>query len=1402
MLTPSSSENLPEEKAEEDLKMGGDNPTPEEEVTRLQNELRQAKAAEKRLQQERDLANSQLDTAEKGRRDAEATAQRLQTENQPGDSNSGGGRSKKITLKLTCPSLDTAQNYSTWSKAYRIWKGACKAENWTSIQMAHALISIINDEHPIKKGLFTALMSVMTDQECDNPSLEKVEQFLKDQLGTEDHVNTFSIFKNFISAEIAPGERYTDFTTRWDTLYESMMRRDPAMKIAEKVLSMMVRHAAKLTDTANMNIRANLDFEGAGVYKATLKMINQVCEGQVYQGAKTAQVKLCTDTGEHTVTYEAGCFIINGSKMLTEEQNQVLVMAAKNNRRQNGRGAGRGTGRGGGVTGGADGQPEEERKKPHTRGCYVCGKPGHFAAVCRQKKGNRETEGDTEEVNAVGDTGEYWTITEDLSAVTVTEDEMRQEPERHQHGWLKEISTAPKPDKKERIKELEEAVRSLKMEQEKEKESLPPGVVKVGPGCFTVYSLDAADERRNPEINKTRRRNIPKPGKPVLRNLAGQTRLMEDWEDGQDDPDDGWQEMQEAKRRAAKKAEAEAWFQLRGSETSHYEHCNMVTEEELGEEDPDEEETREEPEHHQHGWMRSVEANKPEDAEAGEDEETKALRRSLSFQPLILTPPREANTEQDDTESSDPASSPDSSDTSTEMILTEIEPREKKKEKLMQQVWEMQRRGDTTPPGYVRVPHIDGEIAWDLLTERHEAKKREKNLDLSHSPQLMIDEGAEAEPTHREDEENNDPQIVADTPAQVPTITRAEKARRLGKKMRTCKVRLRRLTAADILRAENGIPDRPATRAGSIFDIAGLKPSKGRGEEEGSARTRSHHRGRGQLAQLQWWGGEEEEPIVISSSEEAEQISSDEEVDEQLIADLLKDSDEEPGREETVFMVEDTDLEEEEIPEQQPEHHQHGWRQEVTQTKMDPDEVGELPEQQVWDKTEQERKEETKKKLDDITSRLLTMVKADKGKADKQKDDEQKEMKKEEITSGTFLFSDGHRVRKIDVADLTHVEKLLIEDPAFQARWTEDMERQEGGASTCHSWALMGTEWTGVLVQPVVHPHVTPQSVWTQQGTTGSNLKVSTDKHDMAGINLTSLPFLWSDELDVVDNEAETEDSDEEALARGAQAAFKRFQPSRHPAIPPSRLYHPLDASDPEIPHPFPEVIRPQLQKLLPTYQSWSRSQFRKPEKRDDKEKCHGKDDMKGYKSNKSPGTDTGRVIGVKPNKLTRARPSNMQNRDVNAGVNALDIKRAVEDAINQHVGGFIDNIVGAVINGIQQQPVQQQLAQDQPPQGEDHQETGVADQQQELGDQGWDDQEDHQEVVADHQGGEADQQEAGASGTVNPDEQNVLGTIARDYKRPDDKCHGPGCQNYLRGKKNTNTRVCYLCVEKNKDNL
>ena len=38
---------------------------------------------------------------------------------------------------------------------------------------------------------------------------------------------------------------------------------------------------------------------------------------------------------------------------------------------------------------------------------------------------------------------------------------MKQEPEKHQHGWLKEVNPAVKTDKERRIRELEEAVKTL-----------------------------------------------------------------------------------------------------------------------------------------------------------------------------------------------------------------------------------------------------------------------------------------------------------------------------------------------------------------------------------------------------------------------------------------------------------------------------------------------------------------------------------------------------------------------------------------------------------------------------------------------------------------------------------------------------------------------------------------------------------------------------------------------------------------------------------------------------------------------------------------------------------------------------------------------------------------------------
>ena len=168
----------------------------------------------------------------------------------------------------------------------RIWKGTVKADNWSDQQMATAVIALIHDNHKIKKGLNTALMNTMTEDQCDSPTMELVEEFLETQLGKDKQQDIYETFKVWTACEIRPGELYTDFTTRWDTAYQTMLQKDNGMKIPEKALSMMVRGAAKLPDTALMNIRANLKFEEEGVYKNTLKMINSICQGQTNIGAK------------------------------------------------------------------------------------------------------------------------------------------------------------------------------------------------------------------------------------------------------------------------------------------------------------------------------------------------------------------------------------------------------------------------------------------------------------------------------------------------------------------------------------------------------------------------------------------------------------------------------------------------------------------------------------------------------------------------------------------------------------------------------------------------------------------------------------------------------------------------------------------------------------------------------------------------------------------------------------------------------------------------------------------------------------------------------------------------------------------------------------------------------------
>ena len=80
--------------------------------------------------------------------------------------------------------------------------------------------------------------------------------------------------------QINPGEKFEDFTTRFDNIYKSMQQAVTNLVIPDIVLAMQLVRAAKLDTVAGMNVRTRVDWERDDVYDKTVKAINKICYGQ------------------------------------------------------------------------------------------------------------------------------------------------------------------------------------------------------------------------------------------------------------------------------------------------------------------------------------------------------------------------------------------------------------------------------------------------------------------------------------------------------------------------------------------------------------------------------------------------------------------------------------------------------------------------------------------------------------------------------------------------------------------------------------------------------------------------------------------------------------------------------------------------------------------------------------------------------------------------------------------------------------------------------------------------------------------------------------------------------------------------------------------------------------------
>ena len=81
-------------------------------------------------------------------------------------------------------------------------------------------------------------------------STKRIEEFLDEQLNLDEYGETWRLFQEFMGTEIRPGEKYQDFTARFDSAYKALVRRDEEWKISNRLLAMFIRFTAKLKPAA------------------------------------------------------------------------------------------------------------------------------------------------------------------------------------------------------------------------------------------------------------------------------------------------------------------------------------------------------------------------------------------------------------------------------------------------------------------------------------------------------------------------------------------------------------------------------------------------------------------------------------------------------------------------------------------------------------------------------------------------------------------------------------------------------------------------------------------------------------------------------------------------------------------------------------------------------------------------------------------------------------------------------------------------------------------------------------------------------------------------------------------------------------------------------------------------
>ena len=289
---------------------------------------------------------------------------------------------KKVQFKTHPPSLDDCPTYVIYKRKLKVWKSATCLEDR---QQAALIMNEMRDDHKIKKDLSTLMYRTLTDAEIENPTTKRIEEFLDEQLNLDEYGDTWSLFKEFIETSIKPGEKYEEFTTRFDSAYKALVRKDSDCSISNNLLAMFIRYAARLPTVTLMSVRGNVRWKNQDktankeVYSETIAAINEICAGEVHKSSGSQQIKLTTAAGEvNLVQYRGECLYVNREPVITQSQHDVLMAEQKKKNKP----GGKKTRTDKKVGFNESGEEETVKTRLSKVRCFECQQYGHYRSNC------------------------------------------------------------------------------------------------------------------------------------------------------------------------------------------------------------------------------------------------------------------------------------------------------------------------------------------------------------------------------------------------------------------------------------------------------------------------------------------------------------------------------------------------------------------------------------------------------------------------------------------------------------------------------------------------------------------------------------------------------------------------------------------------------------------------------------------------------------------------------------------------------------------------------------------------------------------------------------------------------------------------------------------------------------